>query len=76
MEGPLGTLGEVVRGLLENPDNLRQLVDFSDLTAKLPPELSNDGGSLRFDDPRWMAEMLSEAEPLLVERLLGKETAE
>ena len=75
VEGPLGTLAAVVRALQDNPDGLRQLVSFSDLATRLPAELTQGAGGLRFDDPEWLSAVLGEVEPLLVDRLLGKGAA-
>lgn len=73
LDGPLGTLAALVAQLRQDPERLRQLVDLSDLAAKLPAELNENSESPPLDDPEWLSAVLAEAEPLLASRLLGKD---
>lgn len=47
--------------------------DFADVVKKLPAELKS---LARPDDPEWLREILAEAEPLLLSRLVGVEGEE
>jgi hypothetical protein len=73
LDGPLGTLAALVAQLRQDPERLRQLVDLSDLAAKLPAELNDNSESPPLDDLEWLSAVLAEAEPLLASRLLGKD---
>jgi hypothetical protein len=57
-----------------DPAKLAELgCDFADVAKKLPAELKN---LARPDEPEWLNAVLSEAESLLLSRLLGSEVAE
>lgn len=69
--GELTSLFELARADTSRLTDLE--FDFSDVVKKLPAELK---AIARPDDPEWLKEILDEAEPLLVSRLIGSEGEE
>jgi DNA repair exonuclease SbcCD nuclease subunit len=70
-EGALGELLALVDALSADPAALGGLAaELSDLEKKLPREFKEGTESWRPEDPRWLAELLAEARPLLLRRLL------
>jgi hypothetical protein len=50
--------------------------ELSDLEKKLPREFKEGTDGWRPDEPDWLAGLLSEVRPMLVQRLLRKRAAE
>jgi len=77
---PDGAVGELLRlmdELVADPEALRGLVsELSDLEKKLPREFREGADGWRPDEPGWLAGLLSEVRPMLVQRLLRKKAAE
>jgi len=76
-EGPIGELNQYLDNLESNPEqllNLGSLLD--DLMKKMPAELRQGGESLNPGDPNWVAGIIKQIRPMLMQRLLGKGTSE
>ncbi|MBW2027116.1 MAG: hypothetical protein JRI90_17570, partial [Deltaproteobacteria bacterium] len=75
-EGPIGELNQYLDSLESNPEqllNLGSLLD--DLMKKMPAELRQSGESLNPRDPNWIAGIIRQIRPMLMQRLLGKGTS-
>ncbi len=77
VEGSDGAVGELLKvfdELKTNPDACRNLVaELDGLEKKLPRELKKGPDGIRLNDPGWLSNLLKQAEPMLVRRLLKKE---
>ncbi|HSO59706.1 MAG TPA: DNA repair exonuclease [Desulfobacterales bacterium] len=77
---PDGAVGELLRlmdELTADPEALRGLgAELSDLEKKLPREFRQGTEGWRPDEPGWLAGLLSEVRPMLVQRLLRKKADE
>jgi exonuclease SbcD len=74
-EGALGELLQLFDELADDADLRGALAaELADVTNKLPRELKTGTDALRPDDPKWMAELLEQVRPMLIRRLLQKET--
>jgi len=76
-EGPIGELNQYLDSLESNPEqllNLGSLLD--DLMKKMPAELRQGGEGLNPGDPNWVAGIIRQIRPMLMQRLLGKGTSE
>jgi len=71
LDGPIGTLRRLLAELRADPSRIREFAELDELASRVPAEVT-ERDSLRFDDPAWLASILEESEPLLVERLRGK----
>jgi DNA repair exonuclease SbcCD nuclease subunit len=71
LDDALAELNRYVAELQTSPALLNELAqrELGDLKAKLPPDLDEFRESL--DDPRYLAELLSQVEPMLIGRLLA-----
>jgi exonuclease SbcD len=70
-DGAIGELVSLFDELSANPAGVRALADeFSDIAKKIPKELRGEAGGLKFDDFDWLSEILSQARPLLLQRLM------
>jgi exonuclease SbcD len=73
VEGPLGELAAVLEELASDRDALvklrAQLASWDDLARKLPSEVLRGPDALALNDPDWLRRMLTEVEPLLLDRL-------
>jgi exonuclease SbcD len=73
-DGPIGALRSYLSELRTNDSQLLELASELDaLRRKLPAELKRGPNPLTFDDPKQLRAVLDEIEPMLMERLLGKE---
>jgi hypothetical protein len=73
-EGPIGELLGWIAEVRSDPAQLAGLSgELSDLVDKLPPELKEGAGALRFDEPRQMGEILDQVEQMLVHQLQASE---
>lgn len=69
-EGPIEELLEVVNQLRDDPDAWRGVVDdLADLKRKLPSDLIRDSETARLGDVAWLATLLGQAQPLLLDLL-------
>lgn len=76
-EGALGELLSLMDELAADPQALQGLrSELSDLEKKLPREFREGTDGWRPEEPGWLAGLLGEVRPLLVQRLLRKRTAE
>ncbi len=76
-DGAIGELVSLFDELSSNADMVRALADeFSDIEKKIPKALKGDAGGLKFDDFDWLSEILNQARPLLLQRLLRKGAAQ
>jgi DNA repair exonuclease SbcCD nuclease subunit len=70
-EGAVGELLALVEELACDPEALSGLAsELDDLEKKLPRELKEAAEGWRPGDPGWLKELLTEAEPMLIRRLL------
>jgi len=70
-DGAIGELVSLFDELSSNPAGVRALADeFSDIAKKIPKELRGEAGGLKFDDFDWLSEILNQARPLLLQRLM------
>ena len=70
-DGAIGELVSLFDEMSANPDMVQALSDeFSDIEKKIPKELKGDADGLKFDDFDWLSEILKQARPLLLQRLL------
>jgi DNA repair exonuclease SbcCD nuclease subunit len=71
-----GAIGELVRLFSELADDPRQLCDLcpelADLEKKLPREIKDGTDRIGLDDPKWLAGLLDQIQPLLLRRLMAK----
>jgi hypothetical protein len=75
-DGAIGELVSLFDELSANPDMVRALSDeFRDIEKKIPKELKGDADGLKFDDFDWLSEILNQARPLLLQRLLRQGAA-
>jgi exonuclease SbcD len=75
VDGPFGELVAVIEELCADPRESRQLhEEFAELYRKLPPELKEGDDALRLDDPSWLKGILPRVKPLLLSRLLSRES--
>ena len=75
-EGPIGELNQYLDSLESSPKqllNLGSLLD--DLMKKMPAELRQSGENLNPRDPNWIAGIIKQIRPMLMQRLLGKGTS-
>jgi exonuclease SbcD len=76
-EGALAELVKLCDELAADPDTRRELAaELTDLEKKLPRELTVEPENLRFDDADWLADLLEQVQPMLLQRLLRKERPE
>ncbi len=76
-EGAVGELLSLLDELAADPEALRGLgSELSDLEKKLPREFKEGPDGWRPDEAGWLAGLLSEVRPMLVQRLLRKRAAE
>jgi DNA repair protein SbcD/Mre11 len=70
-EGAVGELLALVDELIADPEALSGLTsELADLDKKLPREFKEATEGWQPDDPGWLKELLNEARPMLVRRLL------
>jgi len=75
-DGAIGELVSLFDEMSSNADMVRALSDeFSDIEKKIPKALTGDADGLKFDDFDWLSEILNQARPLLLQRLLRKGAA-
>lgn len=71
-----GPVGELLRYLEELRDSPRQLTglgeSLSDLMKKLPREFKEGPDAIRVNDEAWLADLLNEIRPILLDRLMRK----
>ncbi|MFW6114286.1 MAG: metallophosphoesterase family protein [bacterium] len=73
-DGAIGELTSLFEQARSAPDKLDELeFDFADVVRKLPAELKHIACP---SDPEWIQAVLSEAESLLLSRLIGSEVTE
>ena len=76
-EGAIDELLKLFDELAAEPESrIRLAKELSDLGKKLPRELKEGADAIRFNDPDWLREMLDQARPMLIRRLLKKGTSE
>jgi hypothetical protein len=76
-EGAIDELLKLFDELAAEPESrVRLATELSDLKKKLPRELKEGADAIRFDDPDWLREMLDQARPMLIQRMLKKGTSE
>lgn len=74
MDGPGAELMSMLGELRSDEGKRREMLDLmSDLSAKLPRELTAGAGALSMADPEWGATLLDEVEAILRSRLMGPE---
>jgi DNA repair exonuclease SbcCD nuclease subunit len=75
-----GAMGELVRlfdELTGKPELLRELSEeLIDLEKKIPKELKEGPDGIRFDDMDWIKSLLAHVQPMLIQRLIRKESFE
>lgn len=73
-DGPVRELTEIIAQLRKNPEDLCRMAaaELSALAGKLPPELFSEDDPLPIDDPEWLAMILDQIHPLLIQRLIKK----
>jgi len=72
-EGAIDELLKTFDELAAEPGSrVRLASELSDLGKKLPLELREGAEAIRLDDPDWLREMLEQARPMLIRRLLKK----
>lgn len=72
-DGPIGELFCVLEESRHNPDRLRALGgSLSDLRKSLPRELKDGSDAIDLDDPKWLAGVLDQIQPMLLRRLMSK----
>jgi DNA repair exonuclease SbcCD nuclease subunit len=70
-DGAVGELLALVEELVADPEALSSLSsELADLEKKLPREFKEAAEGWRPDDPGWLKDLLAEAKPMLVRRLL------
>ena len=75
-DGAIGELVSLFDELSSNPAGVQALADeFRDIAKKIPKELRGEAGGLKFDDFDWLSEILSQARPLLLQRLMRQGAA-
>ena len=75
-EGPMGELNQYLDELVSDPDELIALGHLLDsLVKKMPPELRKNAESLNPGDPEWVARVIKQIKPLLMQRLLDRKTS-
>ncbi|OQY51575.1 MAG: hypothetical protein B6245_24375 [Desulfobacteraceae bacterium 4572_88] len=71
--GPVDEVIRIFDAVRKDPDRLESLGDaLSPLWKKLPRELKEGPDAVRPDDADWLAEMLDQAQPMLLRRLLSR----
>jgi hypothetical protein len=72
--GAVDELLQVFTEMEQDPGARAELSEvLSDFYQKLPRELKEEPDAIRFDDPEWVAGLLSEVRPELVGRLMKRE---
>jgi DNA repair exonuclease SbcCD nuclease subunit len=72
-EGPIGELNHFLDSLESDSDQLVSLGQtLEDLVKKMPRELREGGDIVKLEDPVWVAEMIKQVRPMLIQRLLRK----
>ncbi len=75
VDGPFSELIGVIEELCGDSGEARQFhEEFAELFRKLPAELKEGPEALRLDDPLWLRGLLPRVKPLLVSRLLSRES--
>ncbi|MGE0087644.1 MAG: exonuclease SbcCD subunit D [Desulfococcaceae bacterium] len=70
-DGPVGELLGVFDDIPSDPEMMKILSgSLDDLARKLPRELKDISESLRFEDQKWLEEMIAGVRPILLSRLL------
>ncbi len=76
-QGAIGELLTLFDELGADPGARQKLLaDMVDIEKKLPRELKDGSGAIRFDDADWIAELLGQVQPMLIQRLLRKGVSE
>lgn len=76
-EGPIGELNRFLDSLEYDPDQLDSLGrSLEELVKKMPRELREGGDGVNPEDPAWVAEMIRQVRPMLMQRLLRKGSSE
>jgi len=72
-EGPIGELNRCLDSLESDPDQLVSLAQtLDDLVKKMPRELREGSDTVNPQDPVWMAEMIRQVRPMLLQKLLRR----
>jgi DNA repair exonuclease SbcCD nuclease subunit len=70
-DGAIGELVSLFDEISASTDMLQALAqEFSDIEKKIPKELKGGSGGLKFDDLDWLSEIVNQARPLLLRRLM------
>lgn len=76
-DGAIGELVHLLDELHSDPDRLHALADeLADLEKKVPRELKEGTDGMKFDDPKWLGNLLDQVCPMLLQRLIHKEETE
>jgi exonuclease SbcD len=76
-DGAIGELVHLLDALHSDPDRLHALADeLADLEKKVPRELKEGTDGMKFDDPKWLGNLLDQVCPMLLQRLIHKEETE
>jgi exonuclease SbcD len=71
--GAIGELLNLFDELSDNADARRALAsELAEIEKKLPIELKSSSDEMRFDDTDWIGDLLKQAKPMLIKRLLKK----
>jgi hypothetical protein len=59
---------------LSNDIDARRVLtsELAEIDKKLPVELKSGSDEMQFDDPDWIGDLLKQAKPMLIKRLLKK----
>lgn len=69
----MGELNRCLDSLESDPHQLISLGrNLEDLVKKMPRDLREGEDNIKPDDPAWVAEMIRQVRPILMQRLLGK----
>ena len=75
-EGPIGELNQYLDSLESNPEKLLELGGLlDDLMKKMPIELRQGSETINPKDPSWIARVIKQIRPMLMQILLGKEAS-
>jgi DNA repair exonuclease SbcCD nuclease subunit len=76
VSGAIGELLNLFDELSNDADARRTLAsELAEIEKKLPIELKSSSDEMQFDDTDWIGDLLKQAKPMLIKRLLKKGTA-
>ena len=71
--GAINELLNLFDELINNTDARRMLIsELVEIDKKLPVELKSGSDKIQFDDTDWIGDLLKQAKPMLIKRLLKK----